>query len=123
MASNYLGKVPGSNGGQAAGYVLVSQISSTYIISLFLLTNSVITTTTYNTSRSNYPSGEYTIFNFPGVRSEYVHMRVGDFMNVNITQIQNGLASGTFTGQMSNSTNNPTIVSLTNGQFTNVPIQ
>jgi hypothetical protein len=122
LASNYLKKIPATNS-QVAGYALVSQNAGNYVISLFLLANSTITTTSYNTTRITYPSAEYTVFNFPGVNSDYANLITGDFMNVNITQIQNGLANGTFTAKMSRSTNNPTIVNITNGEFTNVPIQ
>lgn len=122
LGSNFLKKVVGTNS-QKAGYSLVSLNAGKYVISLFLLTDSDLIKTSYNTTWNQYPSGEYTICNFPNQLSgDYANSINGDFMLVNITQIQNGYANGTFSGQMTNLNNQNNKVIITNGQFTYLKI-
>lgn len=122
LSSSYLKKVVAVNS-QKAGYSFESLNAGKYVISLFLLTSSDLIIKTYNTTWIQYPSGEYTICNFPSQLSgDYTNGINDDFMLINITQIQNGYVNGTFSGQMSNINNRNNKVTITNGQFTYLKI-
>lgn len=100
------------------GYHLISQKLTKGFFEIIIPTTTALTQTTYLTTRSTYPSIELSGF-FPSKGVDYSYRNNGDFMAVTITKISNGLASGTFTVQFSNTTK---VISITNGTFENVQI-
>lgn len=106
---------------QAAGYSINAIRQNRFVIGLFMLTSSNLTTSTYLTNRANYPSGEKTVFNTLAAGPEYVHLTSTDFMSVIITKIEGGLASGTFTAQLSRPSAGG-VAQITNGVFANIKI-
>lgn len=109
----------------ASCYNLVATQQTAYVIALVLQTNDKLAQTAYMTTRTNYSTAELTVFNelVGATRNSYAHKNTGDYMAVTVTNITNGLASGTFTAQMSLSYTAPTHpVLITNGKFDNVKI-
>ncbi|MBS1578750.1 MAG: hypothetical protein JST29_03790 [Bacteroidetes bacterium] len=100
-------------------YNLVALQQGKFVIALVIQTNNTLTQTSYTTTRTNYPSAELTVFNDQN-HNEYAHRNSGDYMTVTITSLTNGLASGTFTAQMS--LNNSNTILITNGKFDNIII-